>query len=255
MTHASREIRRVVRLMEAGLNDCEISRRTGVPRTTVLTWRSGRTPQRERARSSCRTCGHVTHAFDDLPQSYVYLLGLYLGDGYVAAHAREVHRLSIYLDAQYPCIVEECRDSIKKVMPNNQVRVMSLQPASRMNEVVCYSKQWPCLLPQHGPGRKHDRPISLRRWQRRLFTRRPDLMLRGLIHSDGCRSINTIRRAERTYRYDRYIFTNRSGDIRSLFGEACDLLEIDWRQMNATSLSVARASSVARLDELVGPKR
>jgi len=80
-------------------------------------------------------------------------------------------------------------------------------------------------------------------------------MLRGLIHSDGYRSINTIRRAERTYRYDRYIFTNRSDDIRSLFGEACDLLEIDWRQMNATSLSVARASSVARLDELVGPKR
>jgi len=26
------------------------------------------------------------------------------------------------------------------------------------------------------------------------------------------------------YRYNRYIFTNRSNDIRALFGEACDLM-------------------------------
>ena len=57
------------------------------------------------------------------------------------------------------------------------------------------------------------------------------------------------------YRYNRYIFTNRSNDIRALFGEACDLMKIDWRRMNLASLSVARAQSVTRLDELVGPKR
>jgi len=43
------------------------------------------------------------------------------------------------------------------------------------------------------------------------------------------------------YRYNRYIFTNRSNDIRALFGEACDLMKIDWRRMNLASLSVARS--------------
>ena len=252
LMHPPEAVSEVVRLFEGGLSAREIARRTGIPRTTILTWRSGRTPLNAEV---CTGCGHPPHAFDDLPEVYMYLLGLYLGDGYVASYPRGVYRLSVYLDALYPGVVRECRKSMQEVMPNNQVRVRSLQPASRMNEVACYSKQWPCLLPQHGPGRKHERRISLLHWQRRFFARRPDLMLRGLIHSDGCRSTNTIRRGERTYRYERYFFTNRSEEIRGLFVEACDLLEIDWRQMNGTSISVARADSVARLDEFVGAKR
>ena len=27
------------------------------------------------------------------------------------------------------------------------------------------SKHWPCLFPQHGPGRKHTRKIELEQWQ------------------------------------------------------------------------------------------
>ena len=33
-----------------------------------------------------------------------------------------------------------------------------------MTEVKSYSKHWPCLFPQHGPGRKHGRPIVLEEW-------------------------------------------------------------------------------------------
>lgn len=46
---------------------------------------------------------------------------------------------------------------------------------------------WPCLFPQHGPGRKHERPIVLEHWQREIVEQHPGPFLRGLFHSDGCR--------------------------------------------------------------------
>jgi hypothetical protein len=59
----------------------------------------------------------------------------------------------------------------------------------------------------------------------------------------------------RVYSYPRYVFTNASADIRGLFCDACDLLDIDWRVMNARNISVAKNEAVARLDEFAGPKR
>lgn len=88
-----------------------------------------------------------------------------------------------------------------------------------------------------------------------LCRRFPDRLLRGLIHSDGSRYTNTIRHHARTYRYPRYEFSNRSGDIRAIFREYCDQLGIEWRRMNRHSVSVARRTSVAELDRIIGPKR
>jgi hypothetical protein len=64
-----------------------------------------------------------------------------------------------------------------------------------------------------------------------------------------------VRHGEKLYTYPRYNFSNASADIRKLFCDACDLLGIEWRVMNARNISVARRASVARLDEFVGPKR
>jgi hypothetical protein len=124
----------------------------------------------------------------------------------------------------------------------------------RAVEVSIYSKQLPMLFPQHGPGRKHDRLIELTEWQQALISRRPGLLVRGLIHSDGCRFMNTIRHPNKTYAYPRYNFSNRSADIKRIFCEACDLLGVEWRVMNRWDISVAKRASVARLDEFVGPK-
>lgn len=82
-------------------------------------------------------------------------------------------------------------------------------------------------------------------------TAHPEALLRGLIHSDGCRSLNPV--GERAY--PRYLFSNRSEDIRDIFCEHLDLLGIPWRQMNRWNISVARREAVARLDEFVGAKR
>jgi hypothetical protein len=38
-----------------------------------------------------------------------------------------------------------------EVLPNK----ISRTPKIGCTEVASYSKHWPCLFPQHGPGRKH----------------------------------------------------------------------------------------------------
>ena len=49
---------------------------------------------------------------------------------------------------------------------------------------------WPCLFPQHGPGRKHERRIVLASWQQEIVEAKGEAFLRGTIHSDGCRTVN-----------------------------------------------------------------
>ena len=140
------------------------------------------------------------------------------------------------------------------VLPANKVTIIKHQK-TRLDEVNCYSRHWPCLLPQHGPGRKHERRIILDDWQREISDRYPWRFLRGLIHSDGSRFMNTIQHRDKTYVYPRYVFSNRSDDIRRLFCEYCDKVGVEWRQMNQRSISVARRNSVALMDRHVGPKR
>lgn len=126
------------------------------------------------------------------------------------------------------------------------------------HEIKSYSAHRPCLLPQHGPGKKHDRPIVLEPWQREVVELHPGRFLRGLFHSDGWRGDNVaVRRSGDTvvrYRYSRYEFSNRSADIRLLCTQALDLLDIPWRPNGPWRVSVNRRAAVAALDEHVGPK-
>lgn len=188
---------------------------------------------------------------DDHGAAYAYLLGQYLGDGYLAQHARGVHALRISCCADYPGILSETQSAVRAVAPNER---SCLVRAPGVLEVKSYSKAWPCLLPQHGPGRKHERPIALVDWQQPIIDRHAGPFLRGLIHSDGWRGMNRVVAGSKTYAYPRYNFSNRSSDIRELFCDACDRLGIAWRVMNRWNISVARREAVAALDEIVGPK-
>jgi hypothetical protein len=136
-----------------------------------------------------------------------------------------------------------------EVLPNKVGRIRKTNEGCW--EVYSFSKHWPCLFPQHGPGRKHERKIELTPWQQELVALDPRPLVRGLLHSDGCRVLYWVNGTP----YPRYHFSNVSADIRGLFGRACDQLGIEWRPNNRFSLSVARRESVALLDEFVGPKR
>jgi hypothetical protein len=204
--------------------------------------------------NSCSQCGHPEHDFSALPErAYSYLLGLYLGDGCISKAQRGVFRLRIVLDRKYPGIIRECALAMAKVMPRNKVGLLEHRH-QRSTEVSSWSRSWPCLFPQHGPGKKHNRRIWLADWQKSIASRQTGALLRGLVHSDGCRSVNTIRHPKKTYTYPRYLFSNESDDIRRIFCDACDALGIEWRVMNASNISVARRDAIRRMDEFVGPK-
>ena len=66
----------------------------------------------------------------------------------------------------------------------------------------------PCLFPQHGPGRKHERPIGLAGWQQEIVAAYPWDFLRGLLHSDGARVNNW---ATRVVAGERNATTTRGG--------------------------------------------
>ena len=120
-------------------------------------------------------------------------------------------------------------------------------------------KHWPCLFPQHGPGRKHERPILLQAWQREVVEAHPAAFLRGLFHSDGSRTNNWVRRIvagePKRYDYPRWQFTNKSADIKALCCWALERFGVPWRVSNRKTISVSTRAGVARLDELVGVKR
>ena len=115
-------------------------------------------------------------------------------------------------------------------------------------------------FPQHGPGRKHERKIELEAWQREITHAHPGAFVRGMIHSDGCRTVNRFKTKlpsgrVKEYAYPRYFFTNVSADIRALFIEHCELLGVRCTLSNPRNVSVSHRKSVAILEEVVGPKR
>jgi hypothetical protein len=160
--HSFEEVETVKRLFEAGWNNCQVARWTGIPLNTIWNWRNGLTPRYSPAgvgkrASRCPRC-----------------------DG------------------------------------------MPLDEAA----------------------------IRLEPWQQQIVGRYPRQLLRGLIHSDGCRVTNRVQR--RRYAYPRYFFTNTSSDILQIFRDTCDALGIRHRDTKPTTISVARRSDVAILDAFIG---
>ena len=80
------------------------------------------------------------------------------------------------------------------ILPGERARVAK-RPDSECVDVSMWSKHWPCLIPQHGPGRKHLRAITLEQWQDNIVAPCRRSFLRGLIHSDGARVVATDARA------------------------------------------------------------
>ena len=234
----------------AGLTSRQIANETGVPRATVLKWIREARPVVD----ECPRCRRPPHRFELLPpREYAYLLGVYLGDGTISRWVKGIWTLRIYQDERYPQIIQEIADAVAAVMPTNRVGVRHNYRGWNCAVISSNSKSWPCVFPQTGPGMKHTRKIELQAWQWAYVWQQPGSFLRGLIHSDGCRVSNKVWRGK--YTYPRYFFSNRSLDIQQLFRDACDLLEVDYRNNNPYSISVARRDSVAKLDLFVGPKR
>ncbi|HJS94917.1 MAG TPA: hypothetical protein VJ741_11680 [Solirubrobacteraceae bacterium] len=238
-------------LLQTGLSDYKIAQRTGVKRGTVRNWRLAGHPPSSVERRALAESWQVPDA-----AAYCYLLGIYLGDGTV--NVQRGVWVQVVNDRRYPGISNEILAAMATTFPR---RVPRVHPSS-VGESVVLCITHPAVLrafPQHGAGRKHLRSIVLTDWQLELTHAHPGCLLRGLIHSDGCRVVNRFRTQlpggrVADYSYVRYFFTNHSADIRRIFIEHCDLLGIRVTQSNARNLSVSHRDSVAILERIVGPK-
>jgi hypothetical protein len=216
-------------------------------------WRNERRRSGERRAHEARCPRCNDSALDNA--AYAYLLGLYLGDGYLTRGRRDVYALVVMCCDGWPGLMDAAKGAMLAVMPTSGVFFVQRIGCT---EVKSTSKHWPCLFPQHGPGRKHLRKIELLPWQQEIVAAFPGDFARGLFHSDGCRTINRVKRIfasrEHWYEYPRYFFSNESTDILGLCGWALDELGVSWRFARPNMISVARREAVARLDEFVGPK-
>jgi hypothetical protein len=235
----------VRRLAAAGVNDCEIARRTGLPRTTVRDIRRARGP---RPRATCPRCWRPARPIRFTPGEYAELLGLYLGDGCISEGPR-TQRLRLALDARHAQIVDDAIALLARCFGANSVGV-TFADGGATAVVSVYSSHLACLFPQHGAGKKHDRRILLEPWQESLVDAAPWAFLRGCIHSDGCFYINRTGR----YRYLSVEFHNRSSDVLDLVAHACDTVSVRYRRY-AKDLRVYDRASVRELAAFVGCKR
>jgi len=247
----SQESKDAVRsLFGRGLSDYEIARRTGVGRSTVQLWRRQGFPRPTApVRIRPGQWGEATQ------RSCSYLLGIYLGDGSVSRHG-DHFGLHVYLDMAHPNIIEECAQAVERFAgkpPGGWNR-----PDTACLRLSSYGPIWPLLFPQAGPGKKHEREIKLADWQEHIVREFPRQLIRGLIHSDGSQCMNTfsveLKNGSREYSYPRYFFTNYSADIRQIFCDACDRIEVRWSRPNWRNISISHRRSVAKLDGFVGPK-
>ncbi|MEK6326165.1 MAG: helix-turn-helix domain-containing protein [Actinomycetota bacterium] len=243
-------------LVEAGLNDCEISRRLGIPRRTILDWR--RPTYRKRLPvATCPRCWRGARPMWFTPEDYAELLGFYLGDGCISDLAR-TQRLRISLDTKYPGIVESARSLLTRCFPRNPVDTVPYHDGNCLS-VSVYSSHLSCVLPQHGLGKKHERPIVLESWQQAIVESEPWAFVRACIWTDGCSFVNrTDVHRPKPYEYLSYGFSNMSKEIVDLFVEACEQVGVFTRvnrsQRGIWDVRMNRRQSVSRLRANVGLK-
>lgn len=199
--------------------------------------------------------------------NYAYLLGCYLGDGYISKQGKYTYRIRIACDVQYPEIITEIKTALASVTSNN---VNVAKTKSNAVDVFSYSCHLPRMFPQHGVGRKHTRRIELAPWQKNIIDQFPEHFLRGLYHTDGSRYqhkyVYNTKTGNKLHETIKYNFTNRSEDIIDLFCSTCDRLDIKWTKctrpfINLTgacatgwTVTIGRRSEVAKLDTFLGPK-
>lgn len=162
---------------------------------------------------------------------YAFILGVYLGDGYIVkTHRQNVFKIRIFCDVKYKNILEEISESLEILFPNSK-SLRRQHTSKNCIEIYLYSSHILKLFPQHGEGRKHQRPIVLEDWQKDIIDEYHIEFLKGLIYTDGSFYLSQNK-------YECCNFTNKSKDIIELCSNAMRKLDINHkiRTRNSESL-------------------
>lgn len=136
-------------LLASGISRRSVCRQLGVGYNSTYRWQTRIVPKTGLPR--CFRCEGKA-----APSEYCYLLGQYLGDGHIAAVNRTT-ALRIYCCDAYPDIMEEVATAMRAVA-HASVNYRQMQGCTQVQSAT---NHWLCLFPQHGPGRKHERPVVL----------------------------------------------------------------------------------------------
>jgi hypothetical protein len=243
------EYRLILKLWEAGYNKSVIERETGIPRATVRDCIKKFGTQKEFEEYLHHEQRHHWKVRAREPEfrfHYAYMLGVYLGDGYIVKDPR-TYKLRVVMDMKYPNILNRVIESIKVLAPNNSVH--TVQKIGCI-EIACYSNYWVEMFPQHGEGVKHKRAIILEDWQQAIVDEYRMEFVRGLYHSDGSRTVPVYKGKTQS---PRYYFTNYSEDIQRLFCDAIEKFGLHWARWGK-NVCINRKADAAFLDEHIGPK-
>ena len=110
MTHPAELAEMATSLVRDGASISAAARAAGVARSTVRSWLAPRDVVRP---DRCWRCGHDDPTAPS--EAYVYLLGMYLGDGYISPMKKR-WRLRIVLDDRYPALIRETSSAMVAVL-------------------------------------------------------------------------------------------------------------------------------------------
>jgi intein-encoded DNA endonuclease-like protein len=239
MTYSVKFKRKIIELKESGSSYRQISNEYGISTSTLQSWITNKDEIIDEYDFDHKMFLQLNS------KSYSYVLGMYLGDGYINKYkTHKSPRLRITCDIKYQNIIDYLVDKLKDLFPNNSIQTVIRK--DNCIDVGVYSDKLFLYFPQYGVGKKHKRNIKLEPWQTECIDYVE--LIKGLIHSDGCCYSEKIN----NNLYYRYSFANYSDDILDIFKECCDHIGLEYDHHNM--IRIEKKSSVEKLKTLIGDK-
>ena len=190
-----------------------------------------------------------------LEADYVYLLGLYLGDGMLTRMpGKAVWKLRIFQDSKVRGAAS--RQANMRCRSSRDVRAAS-SPKIGCVEIALALEALDLRVSPAWAGAEASTADSIGAVAGAtsyLISRASSSKVS--CESDGCRITNLALVRGKRYEYPRYFFSQSRPSISRICSmRGCDLIGVDYRQAGPRNISVARRASVAVLDEFIGPKR
>lgn len=135
-------------------------------------------------------------------------------------------------------------DALGKLLPDYSINFY--QPArSKITIITCHCWFLPLLFPQHGVGKKHDRDISLTKWQSDIVEKYPHEFIRASFQSDGCIFTRVI---SKKYNYKSYSFSNKSKNIIDILEKCLNIVGINSKPYFNSKLDTYAYQNFKRKD-------